>query len=70
MIPSYFLKILGLLGINPDKSLGYECLEKCIELKSIRSHYASLLLCIEYTELNPNLEKSIKIIKKMIKTLP
>jgi hypothetical protein len=70
MIPSYFLKILSLLGINPDKSFGCECLEKCRKLKSIRSFYAALLLCIEYTELNPNLEISIKIIKKMIKILP
>ncbi|EAR89505.1 hypothetical protein TTHERM_00158220 (macronuclear) [Tetrahymena thermophila SB210] len=70
MIPSYFLKILSLIGIQPNKQYGYECLEKCIELQSIRSSYASLLLCIEYIELNPNVEKSIILIKKMIKTLP
>ncbi|KAL4502435.1 hypothetical protein ABPG72_012022 [Tetrahymena utriculariae] len=70
MIPSYFLKILSLIGIQPNKQYGYECLEKCIELQSIRSSYASLLLCIEYIELNPNVEKSILLIKKMIKALP
>ncbi|KAL4470343.1 hypothetical protein ABPG74_011954 [Tetrahymena malaccensis] len=70
MIPSYFLKILSLIGIQPNKQYGYECLEKCIELQSIRSSYASLLLCIEYIELNPNVEKSIFLIKKMIKALP
>lgn len=70
MVPSYFLKILSLLGISPDKQYGYVCLEKCVELASIRIYYAALLLCIEYTELNPNVDKAITIIKKMIKLLP
>lgn len=38
-----------------------------MEIDSIRSNYAALLLAIEYTELNPNLEKSVFIIKKYIK---
>ena len=67
MIPSTFLKILSLIGVSPNKQLGYESLEKCVQLDSIRSSYASLLLAIEYTELNPNLDKSIPIIKRMIK---
>jgi len=70
MIPNIFLKILKIIGIKPDKNLGIKCLNQCLELNSIRSSYAGLILSLEYIELNHNFQNASAIVKRMISLLP
>ena len=55
-----------ILGISPDKNVGYKALYECRENGHARANYATLILCVEYVELNPDVQKSIDLIKSLI----
>lgn len=70
LIPNFLIFILSFIGINTSKDYGEQCLLQCAQTLNIRFQYAMFLLFINYFELSQNYQKTIEIIKEVIRHTP
>ena len=69
-MPVHLLRIVRIIGISPNKSLGLSSLQKCRQEKGPRSAYAALVLVIYFMEYSNDISESCGIIDKGLTDFP
>lgn len=70
LAPTSVSTILRLAGFSSNREEGLFHLQKGYELEGSHSVYSGIILSLYYTDLDPDIEKALKIIENLVKQYP